>query len=131
MRTKRFLTTLFIGVFMCVCLLFSACAKTEGTYKFKSMSYQESGVTVELVAGEKFMNSITLTEDFMVITLEESGIATVVSATASGEVRTGTWLAKEDKKVEITFDGETMVCDCDGKTLSIDVDGVKMILEKK
>ena len=131
MRTKRFLTTLFIGVFMCVCLLFSACAKTEGTYKFKSMSYQESGVTVELVAGEKFMNSITLTEDFMVITLEESGIATMVSATAPGEGGTGTWLAKEDKKVEITFNGETMVCDCDGKTLSIDVDGVKMILEKK
>ena len=131
MRTKRFLRTLVVGLFMCVCLLFSACAKVEGTYKFKSMTYEEGGMTVELVAGEKFMNSITLSEDFMVITLGESGVVTVVSSASAGEISQGTWTTKQDKQIELTVNGETILCECDGKTLSLDIEGVKMILEKK
>ena len=97
MRTKKFLSVLFISVFMCICFLFTGCAKVEGTYKFKSMTYTENGMTVELVAGEKFMGAVTLSEDFMKITLEESGAATMVSSTNSGEVVTGTWEKTDEK----------------------------------
>ena len=131
MRTKRFLSVVFVSVFMCLCLLFTGCAKVEGTYKFKSLSYTESGMTVELEAGEKFMGALTLSEDFMKITLEDSGVATMVSTTAEGEVMTGTWIKGEEKDtVVITFDGEPQTCVCDGKTLTIEVDGVKVVLEK-
>ena len=132
MRTKRFLSAVFVSVFMCLCLLFTGCAKLEGTYKFKSLTYTENGMTVELVAGEKFMGALTLSEDFMKITLEDSGVATMVSTTSAGEVATGTWIKGEEKDtVVITFDGEPQTCVCDGKTLTIDVQGVKVVLEKK
>lgn len=131
MRTKKFLSVLFISVFMCICFLFTGCAKVEGTYKFKSMTYTENGMTVELVAGEKFMGAVTLSEDFMKITLEESGVATMVSSTNSGEVVTGTWEKTDEKdKVKITFDGEPQVCFCDGKTFTIETEGMKIVLEK-
>ena len=131
MRTKRILSRVFIGVFMCLCLLFTACGKVEGTYKFKKLSYVESGVTVELVAGEKFMGAMTLTEDFMVITLEESGVVTMISSTESGTVATGTWMKMEEKdKISITIEGDSIICICDGKTLTFELEGVKMTLEK-
>lgn len=131
MRTKKFFSVVFVSVFMCLCLLFTGCAKVAGTYKFKSLSYTENGMTVELVAGEKFMGAVTLSEDFMKITLEESGVVTMVSSMESGDVMTGTWEKTDEKdKVKITFDGEPQVCFCDGKTLTFEPEGVKIVLEK-
>ena len=131
-RTKKFLGTILTAIFLCVCFMFVGCSKKiEGTYKFKSMSYNEGGVSVEINVGEEFMGMVTLSEDFVKITLEESGVATVDMAMGEeSETTTGSWKSVENGKVEITFDGEPQVCACDGKTLTIEIDGQKIVLQK-
>lgn len=100
-----------------------------GEYKFESLSYEEAGMMIELKVGEKFMGSIILTEDFMSITLYQDGSAKMVSA---GETMNGgSWKKVDDSHVEITFEGDPETFVCDGKTITIDEDGVKLVLKKK
>ena len=100
-----------------------------GEYKFESLSYEEAGMLIELKVGEKFMGSIILTEDFMHICLYEDGSAKMVSA---GEtLNGGSWKKVDDSHVEITFENEPVTFVCDGKTITIDEDGVKLVLKKK
>ena len=132
-RTKSFLLTVLMGVFLCLCFAFTGCSgKMEGTYKFKSMSYNQGGVSVELKVGEKFMGAITLSEDFMTVTLNEDGTVSMAINTGEtgSETTTGTWTKKDDGKIEITVDGEAQSCTCDGKTLVIEVDGSSVTLAK-
>ena len=80
----------------------------------------------------KGLNLISTYKDSRLkITLEESGVATMVSTTAEGEVMMGTWVkGEEENTVMLTFDGAEQKCICDGKTLTIEVDGAKVVLEK-
>ena len=130
MRTKKLLSRIFIGVFMCLCLLFTACGRVEGTYKFKKMSYIESGVTYEIVAGEKVMGAMILTKDFIVLTLEENGVAKMTFE--SGAVRTGNWtkLTYEKNAISFTIGKDSFKGLCHGRTLTFNLEGRKITLEK-
>lgn len=154
-KLRGLVRTAILTVFLCVFFIFGGCylpdgtqmqgcnmqacnmqacmpvaaVKMDGEYKFYSMSYEENGMMIELKAGEKFMGSITLTEDFISITLYQDGSAKMVSA---GETMNGgSWKKIDDSHVEITFEGEPETFVCDGKTMTIDQDGAKVVLKKK
>ena len=117
-NTKRFLLAVFSAIVLCLTFVFAtACAtKVEGTYKFSKMSYVQSGVSVEIKAGEQFMGFMTLNEDFMQMTLNEDG--TIVIVAAEEEAETGTWV-KEGNTLKITDKlGEVTEATCDGKTIT-------------
>ena len=127
-KTKALLLTILSCLIACCLFLFAGCKKTEGTYKFNQMSYTEQGMSVDLKVGEKFMNMITLTEDYITITLNEDG---TVSMTTAGELPvTGSWAENGKDKINLTFNSETITCDCDGKTLIMASEGVIITLRK-
>lgn len=136
-KATRFLSATVLAMFLLsFCFLFAGCsAKIEGTYKFSSMHYSEGGMDLDIKVGEQFMGAITLNEDFCVMTLNEDGsVVATISAFSMGdesETQVGTWVKGADKTVVITFDGESQTCECDGKTLSFEEDGMKMTLKKK
>lgn len=153
-KLRRLIRTAILTVFLCVFFVFGGCYLPDGTqmqgcnmqacnmqgcmpaavqmdgeYKFYSISYEENGMMIELKAGEKFMGSITLTEDFISITLYQDGSAKMVSA---GETMNGgSWKKIDDSHVEITFEGSPETFVCDGKTMTIDQGGTKVVLKKK
>ena len=135
-RAKRFFSTIFMGLILCVCVLFGACAKDKaevsGTYKFSKMIYVESGMEIEINAGEQFMGMMTLTEDYITITLNEDGTAEMkMSEGNSVEQMRGTWEKSGENAVSIMFDGEAQICQWNGNTLTLDDgEGSTVILKK-
>ena len=97
------------------------------------MSYKQSGVEINIEVGEEFMGMMTLSEDFMVITLNEDGTAIMTSAAMEvRESEKGTWrTTDEDNKIEITFEGDPQICECDGKTLTIESDDGSIVVLAK
>lgn len=133
-RTKKFISGILMGLLCCLCFLFVGCfdKEIEGTYKFKSMTWTEGNIEMEIKAGEK-VNGMIISKDYMMVTLNKDGsVVFVSSSTASetAETETGTWVKAEKGKIAITFDGETQLCECDGKKLVFEEDGAKVILKK-
>ncbi len=153
---KAFFRAAFLTVFLCVFFVFGGCYLPDGTqmqgcnmqacttmptqgcvalvqmdgeYKFYSMSYEENGMLIEIKVGEKFMNAITLTEDYMTMTLNKDG--TAKTTFVDEEVNGGTWKKIDESHVEITFEGDPVTVPCDGQTLTIEEDGAKIVLKKK
>lgn len=130
-RTKKVFLLLLITMITCFSMLFAGCGTSvEGTYKFKKMSYQEGGVTVELEAGEEFMGMFTLSADFMSITLNKDGSAVMSANWGSEETSTGKWEKGGNNKITLEFDGEDLTASCDGTTMEFEIDGVKLTLKK-
>ena len=136
-RAKRFISGILMGLVLCVCFLFGACSKDgnasiEGTYKFSKMIYVESGMEIEINAGEQFMGMMTLTEDYITITLNEDGTAEMkMSEDGATEQTSGTWEKSGENAVSITFDGEAQICQWNGNTLTLDDgEGTTLILKK-
>lgn len=152
-KATRFLSATVLAMFLLsFCFLFAGCsAKIEGTYKFSSMSFTEEvsgGVSVDVTVnvGEKYDDEV-LTEDYYVITLNEDGSAVfyeqneMIMNYFTGEsytytnVQVGTWVNGADKTIALTFDGSSISCKYDGKTLSFEYfeDGAPktMTLKKK
>ena len=132
-KRKGFIGVVLTVMLFLVCLLVPACsAKSQaGTYKFNRMTGDMGGMSVDLEVGEEFMGMITLTEDYMTITLNEDGTA-VSETNAMGESMTinGTWTSKSSNEIDLTFEGETVACSCDGTTLSMEQDGLSVVLKK-
>ena len=104
--------------------------KKEGTYAFEKMSYVENGVYTERKTGDGFMGIAALSKAFLAITLGKRGAAEMTSNVLDEEERLdGAW-RERGKRVELTFDGETLVCACDGETLTIEQDDVRIVLKK-
>lgn len=120
---------LSVMLFLMSVMLLTGCGgQVEGTYKFDSMTYVDNGMTVTVEAGENYMNMITLTEDYITITLDEDGLATLIM---SGESPIdGSWKQKDGDKIELIFGGGAQVCDCNGKKLTIKIDGSEITLKK-
>ena len=117
--------TALATVVMCLCL--TACSSSfSGTYKFYSMTYEESGVKVELKAGDKYMNMITLSEDYMVLTVNDDN---TFSMAAMGETAKGEW-KEEDGKYYLIIEGETQEVSVSGKSVTFEMEGVKVVLKK-
>lgn len=142
-RTKFLIQSIFLIVLTCLTFLFSSCTeKIEGTYKFDSMTYNESGVSIEIKAGEKFLNTLTITEDFSILTLREDGqilfsISSINSTNISSfniyppDIYNGTWSKIENRKIALNIKGFLkQECECNGKTLKMEYDGMELILKK-
>ena len=86
---------------------------------------------IEIEAGEKFMGMMTLTEDFVKLSLNEDGTASMIMLEdGETDMSLGTWIKVDDETIAITFDGDTQNCECDGENLTIESDGAKIILKK-
>lgn len=134
-RTKKLIGVFFAGLLLCLCFLFTGCFDKgiEGTYKFKSMTWTEGNIEMEIKAGEKVNGMMTLSEDYMKITLNKDGSAVMVSSSFESkdmETETGTWVKAEKGKIAITVGGETQLCECNGKKLIFEEDGAKITLKK-
>ena len=126
-----------ILVLICLCsvLMLTGCSKVEGTYKFASMVAEYGGVQVNIEAGEEFMGFMTLTEDYMVLTLEKDGKATLSSmgGTMGEELALeGTWEKDGKDKLILTFEGDPLTVTLEKDTIIIDNEelGGKITLEK-
>ncbi len=130
------------------CFLFSGCSTThdepdnslaiEGTYKFASVSFFEeiegTDFSATFEAGDTYMDEL-LTEDSMVLTLNKDGSAVVVVSSVSDGTeekmtQVGSWVSGADNTVVITFDGSSVSCTCDGKTLIIEEQEMSMTFKK-
>jgi len=129
-KTKKFFTYVLVCIIACFTMVLAACGGVEGTYKFQKLTYTEGGMTIEMEAGEQFMGMITLSEDFVSLTLNADGSAVMTMKMDSEEVTTGTWTKAEDDKIVLTFGGEDQVVSCDGKTIEIEAEGMKFVLKK-
>ncbi len=126
---KGIVRIILMALFVVMCFALTGCGKElEGTYKFSKLEYNAEGMNVSVKAGEQFMGMMTLTEDYVKVTLNKDGTAEMVM---DGETSNGTWSKKDDKSIELTFDDQPVTCKCDGETLVIDDgDGSKITLKK-
>ena len=81
-------------------------------------------------AGEELMGMITLTEDFVVLTLNDDGTAIMTTKLGEETKQEGTWKKDENGKLALTFEDSTETVECDGKTILFEMGGVSMVLEK-
>ena len=121
---KKILSSMLVLTLVVCCAFMVACSPA-GTYKFDSLSYSESGISVEVKAGEKFMG-VTITEDFMTLQLNKDGTGIL---SFQGESTQLTWV-KENNAIKITSNGEIQEFKIDGNKLSITIDGTLLILKK-
>ncbi len=124
------LSTIVLTLALLACALFSltACGKVEGLYKFESLTYTESGISVTINAGEE-LRGITITEDFMSVELKSDGTAILISF---GETNYSTWTQDGDKIKFFDEDGDQEgELTIDGDKLMVDEDGMKFVLAKQ
>lgn len=130
---KRIVAALvaMVAVFVLALSLTACSTSFVGTYKFKSMSYTEGGIQMNLEAGQEFMMGITITEDFYVLEIKEDNTCTM-SVMAGSETIEGTWTA-EGKTLKIELDGEIQEATLSGKTLTMhmDMDGTNATITFK
>ena len=130
-RLKAALLAVLVAVLGLMFL--TACGAKEGVYKISCARVAEGSEVIEIRVGETY-NGVTLTEDFFILELREDGTA-FGSRDVMGEPMTsnGTWTenAEDKNKVDITFDGETVTFECDGKTLRGTIDGTEMEFVKQ
>ena len=130
-KIKKSFCILFLSFITCLVFLCSGCNvnKIEGVYKFKSMTYNEGGVSVEIKAGEKIMGMVTLSEDYITLSINKDGTATMKND--DEEILIGTWTKVDNKQIALTFEDEIKTCSCDGKTITIEETGEgKIVFEK-
>lgn len=126
-RLKLWLMTL-VAVVVGVCSLAACGSSQAGLYKLSTMTVEGTTIT----AGEEFQG-ITISADAVTLELKEDGTVEMkMNLMGMNETLTGTWKQNADdaKKVDITVDGETQTCECDGSTIKFDVDGAVTIMKK-
>ena len=128
---KRIAILLLVCLVVASCFMLTACSNPAGVYKFHSLKVEQGGMIIEAKVGEKFMNAITLTEDYATLELKSDGTA-ALSTSATGTLITeeGTWEICEGG-VAITFDEETVECKIEKGIITIEQDGTTLSFEKK
>lgn len=129
---KKTITIVLSAITMVILSVFiAACSSSvTGTYKFSSMSMSEGAVNVEIKAGESYMG-VTVGEDAYVLTM--NGDNTWEMKVNLGEKMTekGTWEEKDGKYLlKSENDTETITATLDGKTITFEQDGMKLVLKK-
>lgn len=115
------------AVVLCVC--FAACSTSiTGTWKFHKASGTVQGIEVNYEAGKE-MNGVKITEDFVVLTINEDNTFEMKMAMMGEESATGTWEEK-DGKYYLTVEGESVEMTLNGTTLSFEQEGMKLELKK-
>lgn len=112
-------------VILCVCL--TACSTNiVGTYKFYSMKGEDGGVKIDLKVGDSYMGMFELTEDFMVLTVNEDNTLTL---STMGTTVKGNW-TEESGKYYFTIEGEKQEIKVSGSKLTMKEDGSELVLKK-
>ena len=90
------------------------------------------------------MDMMTLSEDLMKLTLNEDGSAIVVDSSGNinfnnpassigkniePEIFLGSWAKVDDKEIALTFN-YTKICECNGRTIKLEIEGIEYILRK-
>ena len=134
MRTKRFLSVIFISVFMCLCFLFTACSSNpSGVYMLEKMQVEDGNNSITINVGDTY-DGVKLMEDAFTLKIEKDG--TVILRERSYEewqgeieldeeyIRVGKWYEGIDKDYYAVFniDGEeeVFVIKKNGKKLIFD-----------
>ncbi len=112
-------------VILCVCL--TACSTNiVGTYKFYSMKGEDGRVKIDLKVGDSYMGMFELTEDFMVLTVNEDNTLTL---STMGTTVKGSW-TEESGKYYFTIEGEKQEIKVSGSKLTMKEDGSELVLKK-
>lgn len=113
------------AIIMCIAL--AACStNVVGTYKFAAMKGSYGGISVDVKVGDKLMDTIELTEDFMVITLNEDNTATM---SAMGQETKATW-KEEGGKYYLVVGSDSTEFKVSGNTLTFSQEGAEVTLKK-
>lgn len=120
------LSTLVVAMIGVLCLV--ACGGDPvGTYKFDSMSGKMEGVEIDVKVGDKLMGMVALTEDYMVLEIKEDNTYTMKAMEQSAG--SGTW-KQDGGKLILTTDGVDQEVDFSGSKITIEQEGVKIVLKK-
>ena len=116
-------------VALCICL--TACSTSiTGTWKFHKASGTVSGMEIEYEVGKEIAGSgVKITEDFIVITINEDNTFEMKSAMMGNETLKGNWEEK-DGKYYLTIQGEAVEVKLSGTTLIMEQEGMKVELKK-
>ncbi len=126
-KLKLWLAAL-VAVVVGMCALAACGSSQAGVYKLSSMTMNGTTVT----AGEEFQG-VTISPDAVTIELKEDGTAEMkMNLFGMNQTVSGTWKqnADDNKKIDITVDGETQTCECDGNTLKFEQEGTVMTMKK-
>lgn len=107
-----------VAVLLLAFTLTACSTNVVGTYKFKSMTYTENGIQMNIEAGKDIMAGMSVTEDFMVIEIKDDNTFTI---SAMGETVEGTWTV-EGKTLKLEVEGEVQEATLKGKTLTMTTD---------
>jgi len=114
-------------VALCVCM--TACSSgIVGTYKFRSMSMKQGGVSVDIKAGESYMG-VTVTEDAYKLTVKDDNTFELKINMGTEITQNGTWEQKDGKYYFIT-NGESEEVTLSGNTLVLEQQGIKLTFKK-
>lgn len=123
-KTKVFLTSMLISIFMLCLLVLTACGGIPGTYELESM--EANGMLIK--AGEPYMG-VTIDEEYVVVDIEKDGTFSLSMMNGSMNFK-GAWRDLGNGTIELTVDGDPLICQCDGDTLIMEMDGAKITLKK-
>lgn len=116
-------------VALCICL--TACSTSiTGTWKFHKASGTVSGMEINYEVGKEIAGTgVKITEDFIVITINEDNTFEMKSAMMGNESLNGTWEEK-DGKYYLSIQGEAVEVTLSGTTLIMEQEGMKVELKK-
>ena len=116
-------------VALCVCL--AACSDTgiTGTWKFHKASGKVSGMEINYEVGTEITEGVKITEEFIVLTINEDNTFEMKSAMMGDEAQKGTWEEK-DGKYYLIVEGESIEMTLSGSTLTFEQEGMKLELKK-
>ncbi|MDE7168065.1 MAG: copper resistance protein NlpE [Clostridia bacterium] len=115
-------------VALCVCL--AACSTSiTGTWKFYKASGTVSGMEINYEVGKEIAGGVKISEDFIVLTINEDNTYEMKSAMMGEETQKGTWEQK-DGKYYLNVEGESIEMTVKGSTLTFEQEGMKLELKK-
>lgn len=123
-KVKILLCTLAISILTFCMFVLTACGGIPGTYYFKSMDAY--GMHIE--AGESYMG-ISISEEYMVVEIEDNGTFSISMMNGSMTMQ-GTWKDLGNGTIEMVVEGDAQICECDGDTLVMGIDGETITFEK-
>ncbi len=123
-KTKVFLTSMLISIFMLCLLVLTACGGIPGTYYFESMDAY--GMHIE--AGEPYMG-VTIDEEYIVVDIERNGTFSMSMMNGSMNFQ-GTWKDLGNGTIEMVVNGDAQICECNGDRLVMTMEGETITFKK-
>ena len=100
-----------------------------GHVEVSKASGNAGGVEINYNVGDEITPGVKITEDFVVLTINEDNTFEMKMAMMGDESFTGEW-KEEGGKYYLTVDGESVEMTLSGSTLSFEQEGMKLELKK-